>query len=102
MTANIQFCGGCNPRYDRGALARRIREEFPELEFFCNAKADTDIVLILCGCDTACAKVPEEYGAMGRLIVHSGDSWDKVDEFLRCVLKRTASGLPKKMVSADL
>ncbi len=82
MTVNIQFCGGCNPRYDRGALAGRIREEFPDFEYQYNAKDNTDAVLILCGCSAACAVVPEQFGPCGRLTVSSGDMWDDVKEFL--------------------
>ena len=29
----VRYCGGCNPRYDRVALVKRIGGLFPEAEF---------------------------------------------------------------------
>ena len=29
----VRYCGGCNPRYDRVALVKRIGGFFPEAEF---------------------------------------------------------------------
>jgi len=28
----IRYCGGCNPRFDRGAMVKRICEKHPEWE----------------------------------------------------------------------
>ena len=33
MTVGIKYCGGCNPRYDRVAAARRLEAAFPGLTF---------------------------------------------------------------------
>ena len=27
MKVGVKFCGGCNPRYDRGGLLRKIKED---------------------------------------------------------------------------
>ncbi|MCD8217982.1 MAG: hypothetical protein LUD01_08065 [Clostridiales bacterium] len=82
MTANIRFCGGCNPRYDRGAFARRMIDQYPEIQFIYNAGEDTDIVILLCGCSAACARVPENYGACGRITVCGAEAWENVQKFL--------------------
>lgn len=82
MTVNIWFCGGCNPRYDRGDFARRLIQNYPELQFVYNAVQDTDVVILLCGCSAACARVPEDYGTCGRIIVCEAEASDKVRKFL--------------------
>ena len=30
-TVRVKYCGGCNTRYNRTGLTRRLREDFPEL-----------------------------------------------------------------------
>ncbi len=86
MTVNIRFCGGCNPHYNRGDFARRLIETYPQLHFIYNAEEDTDAVILLCGCTAACARVPEEYGAFGRITVCEARAWYEVREFLDKVI----------------
>lgn len=88
MTVNIRFCGGCNPRYDRGAFARKLISLYPNLEFIYNAEENTDAVMLLCGCSAACAKVPESYGAFGRCTVRSEEDRDMVCRFLDSLSSR--------------
>ena len=33
MKCGVKFCGGCNPRYQRGDAYRAIRADFPEIDF---------------------------------------------------------------------
>ncbi len=82
MTVDIRFCGGCNPRYDRGAFARRIRTAFPGIRFLCNAEEITDSVILLCGCSAACLRVPEEFEGSRRLVVTGTGQWEEVCSFL--------------------
>ncbi len=82
MTADIRFCGGCNPRYDRGELARRIRAAFPSVHFLCNADVRTDAILLLCGCSAACLRVPEKLEGIRRLTVTGDDQWEEICHFL--------------------
>ena len=57
----IRYCGGCNPRYDRVALAGKLAASFPELAFR-SGLTDSDClaVLVFCGCPVRCALRPEE------------------------------------------
>ena len=32
MKCGVKFCGGCNPRYDRGAAYREIKDELNHIE----------------------------------------------------------------------
>ncbi len=91
MTCNIIFCGGCNPHYDRRAFAESIRAAYPEIAYTFNAETDTDIVLILCGCSTACVNVPEEYGSRGRLKICSADMLDRAVSFFDRMMETESS-----------
>ena len=68
----VKFCGGCNPRYDRGAAYRRIREETKEYAVFETAEEHKhyDILLIIRGC-TQCPYLYEEIDAERRIVCTS-------------------------------
>lgn len=56
MIVGIKYCGGCNPRYDRVAAARRLEAAFPGLTFTpARPGAGIDVLLVLCGCTARCA-----------------------------------------------
>lgn len=53
----VRYCGGCNNRYDRVAVIRRLEALAPEVEFV-TAQAGTPYpaALVVAGCPTDCAK----------------------------------------------
>ena len=51
----IKFCGGCNPAIERGQLARIIRQDLADGVRWVSAEEEVDLLLIICGCLTACA-----------------------------------------------
>jgi len=56
MTVGIQFCGGCNPRIDRGQIVRELQQALIDmgLEVVFN-RLDADVVVFLSGCMSGCA-----------------------------------------------
>lgn len=82
MTVNIRFCGGCNPRYDRGKLAKKIMQKYKDFRFVTNAVEETDALVVLCGCSAVCTDVSACRERHGRIIVCEPDAWDKVCGFL--------------------
>ena len=69
LKAAIKFCGGCNPRYDRGRAYAAIREATKDAAVFSLPQEGTryDVLVILRGC-TACPYLYEEIEADRRLI----------------------------------
>lgn len=58
MKIGIKYCGGCNPNYDRVALAQHIQKQLEGYVTFVSPHTnDMDIVLVLHGCPTACADI---------------------------------------------
>jgi hypothetical protein len=51
----IKFCGGCNPAIERGQLAGIIRRDLADEVRWVAAEEEVDLLLIICGCLTACA-----------------------------------------------
>lgn len=56
MKCGIKFCGGCNPRYERGEASRKIQRECEGIEFS-HAEEDEvyDHLLVIGGCPACCA-----------------------------------------------
>jgi len=56
LKIGLKYCGGCNPNYDRGSMAEKIRRELNDLANFVTIIDDTvDRVLSIQGCDVSCA-----------------------------------------------
>lgn len=57
MKCGVRFCGGCNPRYQRGEALARIREHFRgRIEFpIAEEGPEYDILLVIGGCTNSCA-----------------------------------------------
>jgi hypothetical protein len=54
----IKFCGGCNPLLERGKLAIKVRQGLSDSQWV-SWEEETDLVLIINGCPTACAERAE-------------------------------------------
>jgi hypothetical protein len=65
MLVGVKFCGGCNPRYDRGKALEAIKERLrsspdrPDpLEFaIAREGGEYDDLLVIGGCTNCCAAV---------------------------------------------
>ncbi len=55
-TVAIQFCGGCNPRIERGEIARQLQQALVQmgLNVVFNT-VEADFVIFLSGCLSGCA-----------------------------------------------
>ncbi len=56
MRFGVKYCGGCNPRYQRGEFLKMISRHFQNRVDFELAKEDTlyDGLLVLGGCSNCC------------------------------------------------
>lgn len=61
MLVGVKFCGGCNPRYDRGAYFARVKAENPLCGFeIAEEEKQYDVLLVIGGCPSCCASC-EQY-----------------------------------------
>lgn len=82
LTCTVKFCGGCNPRYDRGQAYRTITGAVRDIASFSLPQegAHYDVLLIIRGC-TACPYLYEEIDADHRILCVAEDQIEQtVDE----------------------
>ena len=91
-TVRVKYCGGCNPRYNRTGLTRRLREDFPELRITeTEEDGPTLFVAVLCGCQVACAAHAELNGLAGKMILTSQTDYGNLAAALRGIAERCKS-----------
>lgn len=69
LNCTVKFCGGCNPRYDRGSAYKTIAQQVSDIAAFSLPRENEhyDLLLILKGC-TGCPYTYEEIDAEHRII----------------------------------
>ncbi len=84
LTCTVKFCGGCNPRYDRGGAYQRIAAEAQDFATFSSPAEGVhyDVLLIVRGC-TCCPYLYEEIDASHRIICTSETEAASVAAHLR-------------------
>lgn len=70
LRCTVKFCGGCNPRYDRGAVYQAVRDALADTAMFASPQDGEryDVLLIVRGC-TGCPYLYEEIAATHRFII---------------------------------
>ncbi len=59
MNIGVKYCGGCNPRYDRGRAVRELAAEFPQHTFLFDTEQYCPLWLVVNGCPAACCSSGE-------------------------------------------
>ncbi|QAT43109.1 hypothetical protein [Aminipila luticellarii] len=75
MKCGVRFCGGCNPRYDRGKALKALEEKCKGKTDFVIAEEEVlyDLLLIIGGCSSCCASY-EQFITTGGVI----KMWDEI------------------------
>lgn len=76
----VKFCGGCNPDFDRGALAQIIRRELASEVSWVSAQEDTDLLLIVNGCSTGCADRREVQEKAAEFLIIRGNTLSAIQK----------------------
>ena len=74
LRCTVKFCGGCNPRYDRGEAYQTVRSSLSGTAEFSDPEdgARYDVLLIIRGC-TGCPYLYEEIDAAHRVVITAAD-----------------------------
>lgn len=74
MKCGIKFCGGCNPRYERGVASREIQSDCDTIDFS-HAEEGVlyDCLLVIGGCPACCASY-KQYDVDGDRVIKM---WDR-------------------------
>lgn len=74
MLVGLKYCGGCNPKYDRGALARALVAALPEHEFRpARPGEEYDLLVVISGCHVQCADISALKFQRGPVYISSAD-----------------------------
>jgi len=75
LKIRVKYCGGCNPRYDRVALVKRIEERLSGKAALVGAEGNgISLVLAVVGCSIACADLAPFAGLEIRVITCPEDA----------------------------
>ena len=78
LMVGIKFCGGCNPRYDRGKALEKIKLQYPIMNFVLANEHDCyQVLLVMCGCKSACANI-KPYRRNFTIVMDEADSLEDV------------------------
>lgn len=83
MTVMVKYCGGCNPRFDRLAVAKQLQEQSPSVQIIPVGTSAADLVLVICGCKNKCVQHTDLWGNYGKIVL---DSMPDITElYERCI-----------------
>lgn len=82
MNVGIKYCGGCNPRFNRREFVERLIDENKYSSFEPATENNFyDVILVVCGCTSKCAK-HDNLNSSKKLIITSQNDYSKVTKYL--------------------
>jgi len=80
MNIGIKYCGGCNPTYDRKSVVSGLKEHFNKGHTIETSKQGIvyDVVIILCGCSSACVSINNLEAKYEKICITSGNDNNKL------------------------
>lgn len=85
----LRYCGGCNPRFDRGDVVRRLQGEYTDL---CLEPLQADRpylgVLVVCGCAAQCAQQEDLSEQIPRCVLTCAQDYQRARIFLYDLKRR--------------
>lgn len=94
MIIGVKFCGNCNPAVDTPGLLYRLKEKMKGIEFVGWDEPRISILLVLNGCETGCATIPEFSGPVvivaGSTVQQKTVALEELDEVLAGKLRDAA------------
>ena len=98
LKIGLKYCGGCNPNYDRGAMAEKISRELNDTaKFVTIIDDDVDMVVSIQGCYVSCADLKPFKDYNGQII----NSIDDAEAFIRTINEIQNKVNSKKTVNSN-
>ena len=92
MKIGVRFCGGCNPRFDRGLALEQIRISKPDDEFLHAVEGEEyDMLLVIGGCTNCCATFDHFHSHTGVEKIWSEQHIPELVEEIEIARKRIAN-----------
>lgn len=85
----VRYCGGCNPRYDRVGMFRRLADMLPEAEFVLARDAESlCAAIVICGCAACCADTGDLPVEVDCVYMKSAEDFESAREKLAQIVSR--------------
>ena len=93
MLCGVKFCGGCNPRFERGKALEELKKHFAGRIDFVYAQEGIiyDILLVIGGCTNCCASYCEYETKKGNIKLWDGSHVERIIDELERLLVPTGS-----------
>lgn len=98
IRCGVKFCGGCNPKYDRGKAFTRFKAKFENRICFDIAQEGIayDLLLIIGGCGSCCASY-DQYNTLGSILkvwdqTHIEDQLKAMEEIAEIITESSFNG----------
>lgn len=90
MLCGVKFCGGCNPRFERGKVLEELKEHFQgRIEFtYAQEQVLYDLLLVIGGCTNCCASYCEYETRNGNVKLCDSSHMERVVEELEAMLDK--------------
>ena len=76
----LKYCGGCDPNFDRVEYFKKICViAHDSIHWVHVDDQESDAILIICGCDIACAEASVDLTPYFRIISLRDEKWDPRD-----------------------
>lgn len=76
----VKYCGGCNPKYDRGAAVSKLKKCLPGVTLNPVAEGvEYDTVLLVCGCQVGCIREWRKAKAKRFVMLNSPEAFEKFE-----------------------
>lgn len=82
MDIGIKYCGGCNPKYDRKKFVHRLEKNSNFNFEIADFNKVYDVVIVLCGCNSACVNHKELKFKLEKILVRSQEDYYEVKQIL--------------------
>ncbi|PRR78494.1 hypothetical protein CLLI_15780 [Clostridium liquoris] len=87
MIIGIKYCGGCNPKYDRGNIVTKLISEFKDLTVELAKEGKTyDLIVVLCGCTSCCANHQNLHGKYGKVFILSDKDYSIISNAINNIM----------------
>jgi 4-hydroxybutyrate CoA-transferase len=91
MRIGFRFCGGCNPKYDRGYLLRLIQNDLDAITMeYAKEDIHYDLMIFINGCERSCQE-NRSLNADQYMNITKQDDFNIIKEEVRKILKHKNS-----------
>lgn len=89
MKVGVKFCGGCNPRYDRGEALKKLKEHLTDIRWVTGKKEEIcDYWLLICGCQRGCIEEKDFTATKEILKLESPMDFTKAEKQIKASMEK--------------